>query len=169
MYSSDLPPPPCCPAPAFEPFGNTADGLEGNGDSRTVLIGEFLDDVGLSESLLDIAILARGADDVSCSPAKLRRIRRHDLLESCCERKEVVFDLDRIRGIVSEVLGVCRNNRDNLPLEKEFIGQRIAFRCISGPEYISHARHLLGLGHVESLNLRAWMGTGEQPSPKHVG
>src|SRR5437867_12303526 len=119
--------------------------MEGNGDSRTVLIGEFLDDVGLSESLLDIAILAQAAEDVSSSPAKLRRIRRHDLLESCCERKEVVFDLDRIRGIVSEVLGIRSDNRDNLPLEKEFVGHRIAFRCISGREYLSHARHLLGL------------------------
>src|SRR5262249_36352978 len=131
--------------------------------------GEFLDDVGLRESLIDIAILARCADDVSSSPAEIRRIRSHDLLESCCERKDVVFDLDCIRGIVGKVLGICRNNRDDLPLEKEFVGQRIALWRISGRKYISHARHFLGLRHVESLHSRAWMGTGEQPAPKHVG
>ena len=60
------------------------------------------------------------------SLTKVRRIRRHHLLESRRERKDLVLHLDRLDRILCQILGFRGNDGDDLALEVEFLRQRIS-------------------------------------------
>ena len=99
------------------------------------MVGELLDHVRFGESFFNVAALIRPGgvrkvlgrirmpDEVSVSMPQIGRIRSHAVLQRRSEWQNFVLDLDRVGGILCEILGLRHHDGDGFTLQIEFARQ----------------------------------------------
>jgi hypothetical protein len=123
----------------------------------------------------------RMTDEVSLSVSQIGRIGSHAVLQQRGEWQYVVRYLDRVGGILREVLGLRHHDGRNFPLKIQFSRQwfgqypapsnvgGLQFRRILVGKNVFHARHFLRGRRVDVLDVGVRVRTGEEPRVEQVG